>query len=123
VLPHFITEQLAEKIAYGILGGLFLIALIAGLIANSAKTGFVADSPWNWRTFSKDRSLHNDYTKLHLYIKLLVVTAVISAILVILLVGFYWQVIGIFVLMMVVPSAFTYWYLVIVKVDEKKTSD
>ena len=112
-----------EHVVNGAFGGMLLVTLFAGVVAASSKTGFVGDSPWTIRQISRSTAKrYTDKSKLRLFFRLLLIhfTAValvgfglLGLSLVGLVAGIIW---GAFITL---PAAYLYWYLVVVKVEDK----
>ena len=103
-----------------------MLTALAGVVAASSKTGFVADSPYSVRQLSRSTTKrYTDKSKLPLFYRLLLIHFGVVTLIgfglfglsfVGLAVGAVWAV------FISLPATYFYWYLVVVKVKDKDES-
>jgi hypothetical protein len=113
-----------EPVIEGIFTGLFCLFLFAGIVALSAKTGYVMNSPYTSRKISRSSlKLYNDYAKLHRFSYCLLITAAVTTVLGLALYGFDMVYIGaavVWAVFVTAPAAIPYWCVLILKVKDKQ---
>jgi len=114
---HIVSLQTGNDILISVAAGIWF----AAMVALSAKSGAVMSSPWTVRRLS--RSKHNfghDYSRLQLFIRLVIATAVLSFVLCYVLVGANLQLLIEFTVAITIPCGLTYWYYTVAKVEDDK---